>query len=32
MYGKEASFIDPKNINEITKTLNKLFLQKNLIS
>ena len=32
MYGKEASFIDPKNINEITKTLNNLFLQKDLIS
>jgi len=32
MYGKEASFIDPKNINEVTKTLNNLFLEKNLIS
>ena len=31
MYGKEASFIDPKNINEITKTLNSLFLEKNLV-
>ena len=31
MYGKEASFINPKNINEITKTLNNLFLEKNLI-
>jgi hypothetical protein len=32
MYGKEASFIDPKNINEVTKTLNNLFLERNLIS
>jgi len=32
MYGKEASFINPKNINEITKTLNNLFLKQNLIS
>ena len=32
MYGKEASFIDPKNINEVTKTLNSLFLEKNLVS
>ncbi len=32
MYGKEASFINPDNINEVTKTLNNLFLQKNLIS
>ena len=32
MYGKEASFINPKNINEVTKTLNNLFLEKNLIS
>ena len=32
MYGKEASFIDPKNINEVTKTLNGLFLEKNLVS
>ena len=32
MYGKEASFIDPKNINEITKTLNNLFLEKNMVS
>ena len=32
MYGKEASFINPNNINEITKTLNNLFLEKNLIS
>jgi nitric oxide reductase activation protein len=32
MYGKEASFINPNNINEITKTLNNLFLQKDLIS
>jgi hypothetical protein len=32
MYGKEASFIDPKNVNEVTKTLNNLFLERNLIS
>ncbi len=32
MYGKEASFINSKNINEVTKTLNNLFLEKNLIS
>ena len=32
MYGKEASFINTKNINEVTKTLNNLFLEKNLIS
>jgi hypothetical protein len=32
MYGKEASFIDPKNVNEVTKTLNGLFLERNLIS
>ena len=32
MYGKEASFIDPKNMHEVTKTLNNLFLEKNLIS
>lgn len=32
MYGKGASFIDPKNINEVTKTLNNLFLTKNMIS
>jgi len=32
MYGKEASFINPKNIHEVTKTLNDLFLEKNLVS
>ena len=32
MYGKDASFIDINNINEITKTLNKLLLKKELIS
>jgi hypothetical protein len=32
MYGKEASFINPDNINEVTKTLNNLFLKKDLIS
>jgi len=32
MYGKGASFINPKNLNEVTKTLNSLFLERNLIS
>ena len=32
MYGKEASFIDPKNMYEVTKTLNNLFLKQNLVS
>jgi hypothetical protein len=32
MYGKDASFIDTNNINEITKTLNKLLLKKELVS
>ena len=32
MYGKSATFIDPKNINQITKTLNNLFLKRDLIS
>jgi len=32
MYGKEASFIDPKNMHEVTKTLNGLFLKQNLVS
>jgi len=32
MYGKNASFIDVNNINEITKTLNELLLKKELIS
>ena len=32
MYGKDASFIDVNNINEITKSLNKLLLKKELIS
>jgi len=32
MYGKNASFIDIKNINKITKTLNNLLLNKELIS
>ena len=27
-----VEIIDPKNINEVTKTLNNLFLEKNLIS
>ena len=32
MYGKDASFINIDNINEITKTLNKLLLKKELVS
>jgi hypothetical protein len=32
MYGKDASFIDTNNINEITKSLNKLLLKKELVS
>ena len=32
MYGKGASFIDSKNMHEVTKTLNNLFLEKNLVS
>jgi len=32
MYGKSATFIDPKNINQVTKTLNNLFLKRDLIS
>tara|TARA_R110002074_G_scaffold57574_2_gene141590 strand:+ start:1080 stop:1433 length:354 start_codon:yes stop_codon:yes gene_type:complete len=32
MYGKGASFIDPQNLSEVTKTLNNLFLEKNLVS
>jgi hypothetical protein len=32
MYGKDAKYIDVDNINQITQTLNKLFLSKNLIS
>ena len=32
MYGKNASFININNINEITKSLNKLLLKKELIS
>ena len=32
MYGKDASFINTNNINEITKTLNQLLLKKELIS
>ena len=31
-YGKDASFIDTNNINEITKSLNKLLLKKELVS
>ncbi len=32
MYGKSASFIDPKNVYQITKTLNNLFLKRDLVS
>ena len=32
MYGKDASFININNINEITKSLNKLLLKKELVS
>ena len=32
MYGKDASFIDINNMNEITKTLNQLLLKKELVS
>jgi len=32
MYGRNAKFVDVDNINIITKTLNELFLEKNLIS
>ena len=29
MYGKGAKMIDVKNVNQITKTMNQLFLQNN---
>ena len=32
MYGKNARFVDVNNINIITKTLNELFLKKDLVS
>ena len=32
MYGKSATFIDPKNVNQVTKTLNNLFLKRDLVS
>ena len=32
MYGKNAKFVDVNNINVITKTLNELFLKKDLVS
>ena len=32
MYGRNAKFVDVNNINIITKTLNELFLKKDLIS
>jgi hypothetical protein len=28
MYGKAAKFVDVTNVNQITKTMNQLFLQK----
>jgi hypothetical protein len=28
MYGKGAKFVDVTNVNQITKTMNQLFLQK----
>jgi nitric oxide reductase activation protein len=31
MYGKSASFIDSKNVYQITKTLNNLFLKRDLV-
>ena len=31
MYGRNAKFVDINNINTITKTLNELFLKKDLI-
>jgi len=32
MYGKSATFIDPKNVYQVTKTLNNLFLKRDLVS
>ena len=32
MYGKSVTFIDPKNVNQVTKTLNNLFLKRDLVS
>jgi len=32
MYGRDSRFIDVDNINQITQTLNKLFLSENMIS
>ena len=32
MYGKSATFIDPENVNQVTKTLNNLFLKRDLVS
>ena len=32
MYGRNAKFVDVSNINIITKTLNELFLKKDLVS
>ena len=32
MYGKSATFFDPKNVTQVTKTLNNLFLERDLVS
>ena len=32
MYGKSATFINPKNVYQVTKTLNNLFLKRDLVS
>ena len=32
MYGRDSRFINVNNINQITQTLNKLFLSENMIS
>ena len=32
MYGRNSRFVDVDNINQITQTLNKLFLSENMVS
>ena len=32
MYGRSSRFVDVDNINQITQTLNKLFLSENMVS
>jgi hypothetical protein len=32
MYGRDAKFIDVNDINQVTQTLNKLFLSENMVS